>query len=121
MAQVNLQTAGNIISQNIAAAATVTVTLLTPAAGQCNLIKAISCYGAAATAADVHITKSDATSIARIGGAGIGILAQPLVFAGTNQPRGGISGYTADASLVVLTTTAGTTTECSVVYEQVPT
>lgn len=120
MAQVNSQTAGNIVSQNIAAAATVTVTCLAPAAGQCNLIKSIMCYSTAATAADVHITKNDGTSIARLGGAGIGILGVPLVFTGLAQPKGGLSGYAADQTLIVLTTTAGTNVELAVVYDQVP-
>lgn len=120
MAQVDKQSGGIIISQNLAAANTVTTTLITPAAGQVNRILWIACYAAAATAADVHITKSDATSIARLGGAGIGILSAPLVFDSANQPRGGLTGYTADGTLVVLTTTAGTNTECTVGYVQVP-
>lgn len=120
MVQADSQTGGNIVSQNIAAANTVTVTLLAPSTGMANKIKSISCYATAATAADVHVTKNDGTSIARIGGVGTGILNQPLYFGESDDPRGGITGYSGDATKVVLTTAAGTNTECSVVYEQVP-
>jgi len=121
MAQVNAPlTGGVLIAQNLAAAATVTVTLPTPPTGMCNKIMWIACYASAATAADVHITKADATSIARIGGAGIGILSTPIFFGDEFQPRGGCPGYAADGTLVVLTTTAGTNTECTVAYQVVP-
>lgn len=113
-------TGGLLISTATAAAATVTVTLDTPAAGQCNQIVWISCFAAAATAADVAIQKNDGTQIVRFGGAGIGILGQPLFFQNVG-PRGGLCGVAADASKVVLTTTAGTTTQLSVGYQMVPT
>jgi len=120
MAQVDTKTGGIIISQNLAAAATVTVTLLTPPTGMVHKIFWIACFASAATAADVHVTKSDATSIARLGGAGIGILSGPLRFADSDDARLGLTGYSADATLVVLTTTAGTNTECTVGYQMVP-
>jgi len=108
-------TSGVRIAQNLAAAATVTVTLPTPPAGSSTRILWIACYASSATAADVHVTKADATSILRYGGAGIGALGL-AVFGTINDAQSGIPGYDADGTLVVFTTTAGTNTECTVGY-----
>lgn len=86
----------------------------------CTKILWIACYATAATAADVHITKAAGTSICRLGGVGTSILNSPLYFGDPDQARGGVPGYAADGTLVVLTTTAGTNTECSVGYTMVP-
>lgn len=114
------ETAGIKVTRATAAAASVSATLDAPAAGQCTKIVWITCFSTGATAADVDVQKNDGTSIARVGGAGIGILSAPIRFDDGTQPRGGLCCAAADATKVVLTTTAGNPTTVSIGYVMVP-
>jgi hypothetical protein len=114
------QSGGVLVTRATAGAATVTATLDTPPAGMCNKILWITCFATSATVANVDIQKNDATSIAKLGGVGTSILNQPLYFGDVSQPRGGVCGAAADATLVVLTTTSGNPTTISVGYTMVP-
>src|SRR6267142_159489 len=113
---------GIIIGSAAAAAATVTATLTAPPAGMVNKLVWVCLYAAAATAADLQFQRNDATLLMRIGGAGIAILGQVLVFGSSSlQPGYGLPDDTAaDAAKLVLTTTAGTKTMITYAYALVP-
>lgn len=110
-----------IVGSAAAAAATVTATLTVAPAGMVNKLIWVCLYGAAATAADLQFQRNDATLLMRIGGAGIGILGQPLIFGANPGPQTGLPDDTAaDASKLVLTTTAGTNVMITYGYVNVP-
>lgn len=118
--QTDKQTGGVIISTGVeTAGATASITLLAPATGQVHKILWVSAYSVAATAADIHVTKNDATTISRIGGVGTGVLTLHR-FADPGDPRGAVTGYSADQTKVVLTTTAGTSCNVAACYVMVP-
>jgi len=112
---------GVILFTATAASNAVTATLTQPPAGMVNKILWITCYATAATAADVQVQKADTTILTRIGGVGTAILDKVHVFGGSSQqPTFGVTGAAADATKVILTTTAGTSVGVFGSYINVP-
>lgn len=112
---------GIYVDSAVAAANTVTLTMTAPPAGSVNKILWIAVYTTAATAADIQIQRNDGTLLCRIGGVGTAIAGTPLVFGSGPQKETGIPNDTAaDATKIVLTTTAGTNTQITVGYVNVP-
>lgn len=119
MSETDVMRGGTWISTNPMAAASASLSLPAPAAGQCHQIAWIACYAAGATAADLNVKDSAGNSLLRLGGVGTSALGLHL-FDPDRDSRGALMGKLEDATAMTLTTTLGNPTQITCAWQFVP-
>jgi DNA-binding transcriptional regulator LsrR (DeoR family) len=121
MAQTDVERGGIKIATSVGSATNATITTLQPPVGQCVKLVWATCFAAGSTAANLQTTRSDGTTqLARVGGAGIGILSAPLVFSDSSDARLGCCGVDNDSVIANLFSTGSSATEIAVGYVFIP-